>query len=212
GTAQGDKVAVQVRERDESSAVTLPGSLIRYTLRTGETVLLDDASSQNPFSTDPYIGKCRARSILCLPMINQGRFVGILYFENNLAPQIFTPDRLTVLKVLATQGAISLENIGLYRALANREAKIRRLVDANILGICIWNLEGAIVGANEAFLHMLQYSREDVVAGRVHWTELTPAEWREQDERALAELRSTGTFQPCEKEYFRKDGSRVPVL
>ena len=86
------------------------------------------------------------------------------------------------------------------------------MVDANILGICIWNLEGAIVEANEAFLRMLQYDREDVVSGRLRWTDLTPAEWRERDERAVAELRSTGTFQPFEKEFFRKDGSRVPVL
>ena len=97
-------------------------------------------------------------------------------------------------------------------ALRESEGKIRRLVDANILGICIWNLEGAIVEANKAFLHMLQYSREDVVSDRLRWTHLTPAEWRERDERAVAELRSTGTFQPFEKEYFRKDGSRVPVL
>jgi PAS domain S-box-containing protein len=97
-------------------------------------------------------------------------------------------------------------------ALRESERKIRRLVDANILGICIWNLEGAIVEANEAFLHMLQYGREDVVSGRLRWTDLTPAEWRELDERAVAELRSTGTFQPFEKEYFRRDGSRVPVL
>src|SRR5262249_52282939 len=82
----------------------------------------------------------------------------------------------------------------------------------NILGICIWNLDGAIVEANEAFLRMLQYDRNDVVSGRLRWTDLTPAEWREQDERAVAELRSTAAFQPVEKEYFRKDGSRLPVL
>jgi formate hydrogenlyase transcriptional activator len=105
-----------------------------------------------------------------------------------------------------------VENSRLFRDLEDREGKIRRLVDANILGICIWNLEGAIVGANEAFLHMLQYGREDVVSGRLRWTDLTPAEWREQDERAVAELRSNGTFQPFEKEYFRKDGNRIPVL
>jgi PAS domain S-box-containing protein len=98
------------------------------------------------------------------------------------------------------------------QTLRESEGKIRRLVDANILGICIWNLQGAIVEANEAFLHMLQYGREDVVSDRLRWTDLTPAEWRERDERAVAELRSTGTFQPFEKEYFRKDGSRVPVL
>src|SRR5262249_29565077 len=92
------------------------------------------------------------------------------------------------------------------------EAKIRRLVEANVVGIVMWNLEGAIVEANEAFLRMVQHSREDLATGRVRWTDLTPAEWRDRDERAIADLKATGTFQPFEKEYFRKDGSRVPVL
>jgi PAS domain S-box-containing protein len=94
----------------------------------------------------------------------------------------------------------------------SNEGKIRRLVEANILGICIWNLDGTIVEANEAFLRMLQYCREDVVSGRLRWTDLTPADWCEQDERAVAELRSTGTFHPFEKEYFRKNSTRIPVL
>jgi PAS domain S-box-containing protein len=92
------------------------------------------------------------------------------------------------------------------------EAKIRRLVDANVVGIVLWNLEGAITGANEAFLQMVQYESEDIAANRVRWTDLTPPEWRNSDERALADLRASGTFQPFEKEYFRKDGSRVPAL
>jgi PAS domain S-box-containing protein len=117
-----------------------------------------------------------------------------------------------VLKVLASQAGISLENSQLYRDLEAREGKIRRLVDANILGIFIWDLEGAIVGANEAFLRMLQYDRDDLVSGRVRWTDVTPPEWRERDERAVTELKGTGTVQPYEKEFFRKDGSRVPVL
>ena len=92
------------------------------------------------------------------------------------------------------------------------EAKIRRLVEANVVGIVMWNLEGAITGANEAFLRMVQYDREDLASGRVRWTDLTPAEWRGHDERAVADIEATGIFQPFEKEYFRKDGSRVPVL
>jgi PAS domain S-box-containing protein len=92
------------------------------------------------------------------------------------------------------------------------EDKIRRLVDANILGIFIWNLEGAIVEANEAFPRMLQYDRDDLVSRRMLWADLTPPEWRERDERALASLKATGTAPPYEKEFFRKDGSRVPVL
>src|SRR5215469_3279204 len=92
------------------------------------------------------------------------------------------------------------------------EAKVRRLVDSNIIGICVWNLEGEIIEANEAFLHTVGYSREDLISGRVRWTDLTPAEWWDRDERAVAQLKATGTAQPFQKEYFRKDGSRVPVL
>src|SRR5262249_1632555 len=92
------------------------------------------------------------------------------------------------------------------------EARIHRLVEANVVGIVMWNLEGAINGANEAFLHMVQYTGEDVASGCVRWTDLTPAEWRGCDAQAVAELKASGIFQPFEKEYFRKDGSRVPVL
>jgi PAS domain S-box-containing protein len=210
-TIGGEDVTVHLRDGTRTPAA-LPESIVRYVMRTQETVMLDDASSQNPFSADPYIVQRRARSILSLPLINRGTLIGILYLENNLTQRVFTPDRVTVLKVLASQAAISLQNTWLYRDLADREAKIRRLVDANILGIFIWNPEGAIVGANEAFLRMLQYDRQDLVSGRVRWTDLTPGERRERDEHALAELNATGTVQPYEKEYFRKDGSRVPVL
>ena len=175
-------------------------------------MILDDAAAQNPFAADPYIRQRQARSILCLPLINQAKLIGVLYLENNLAPQVFTPARIAVLKLLASQAAISLENARLYRDLAEREAKIRRLVDANIIGIFIWDLEGRILEANDAFLRMVGYDREDLVSGRVRWTDLTPPEWRDRDERAVAELKTTGTVQPFEKEYFRKDGSRVPVL
>ena len=92
------------------------------------------------------------------------------------------------------------------------ESKVRRLVEANVVGIVMWNLEGAITGANEAFLRMVQYDREDLALGRLRWTDLTPAEWRGHAELAVADLKATGVFQPFEKEYLRKDGSRVPVL
>ena len=117
-----------------------------------------------------------------------------------------------MLKVLASQAAISLENSRLYRDVADREGKIRRLVDANIIGILIADREGRILEANDAFLRIVGYDREDLVSGRVRWTELSPPEWRERDILTQAELNSTGIVQPFEKEYFRKDGSRVPVL
>jgi PAS domain S-box-containing protein len=104
------------------------------------------------------------------------------------------------------------ENVHLQSDLEEREKKIRRLVDANIIGIIIWDLEGRILDANDAFLGMVGYDREDLASGRLHWTSLTAPEWRDRDARTMAELELIGTVQPFEKEYSRKDGSRVPVL
>jgi PAS domain S-box-containing protein len=209
--AGGEAVTVNLRDGSYSTAA-LRESLISYGARTHETVILDDASSQNAFSADPYIRQSRVRSILCLPLINQGKLTGILYLENNLTPKVFTPDRVALLKVLASQAAISLKNTQLYRDLADREGKIRRLVDANIIGILVADRERRILEANDAFLRIVGYDRDDFVSGDVRLMELTPPEWREVDKRIWAELNSTGTVQPFEKEYFRKDGSRVPVL
>jgi GAF domain-containing protein len=175
-TTSGDTITVRLGEALMAEAAA-PESIIHYVSRTQESVILDDASAENAFYTDNYIRQHRPRSILCLPLINQAKLLGLFYLENNLAPHVFTPTRIAVLKLLASQAAISLENIHLYRDLEEREAKIRRLVDANIMGIYIWNLQGEILEANEAFLHILRYSRSDVVAGGLRWTDLTPPEW-----------------------------------
>jgi PAS domain S-box-containing protein len=114
--------------------------------------------------------------------------------------------------MLASQAAISLENARLYNDLGEREARIRRLVDSNIIGVMIWDFHGRIIEANEAFLDTLGYSHEELVSGRLRWAELTPAEWAPADQDALAQVSATGSCRPYEKEYLRKDGSRVPIL
>jgi PAS domain S-box-containing protein len=205
------RVEVTLRQTTVSPA-ELPESVLQYVIRTRESVILDDALAQNPFSPDEYIRQKHARSVLCLPLVKQAKLVGVLYLENNLASHVFTPAQISVLGLLASQAAISLENARLYNDLQEREARIRRLVDSNIIGIIIWDFQGRIIEANEAFLDIVGYAREDLVSGRLRWTELTPAEWRDADDRAVAELKAAGTVQPREKEYFRKDGSRVPVL
>jgi PAS domain S-box-containing protein len=217
-TTGGDAVTVHLRDQPVSAAV-LPESVLLYVLRTQESVILDDATAQPPFAADPYIRQRQARSILCLPLLNQAKLIGVLYLENNLAPRVFAPDRLAVLKLLASQAAISMENTrlyrdltDLYRDLAEREAKVRRLVEANIIGIFIFDLEDRIVEANDAFLQMVGYDRDELVGEGVRWTDLTPPEWRDRHARAEAELKRTGTVQPYEREYFRKDGSRMPAL
>jgi PAS domain S-box-containing protein len=190
----------------------LPESLIRYVMRTRECVILDDAARPNLFSEDPYLGLKRQRSILCLPLTRQGALVGLLYLENRLASRVFTPERARLLEHLAGQAAISLENTRLYGDLRERETKVRRLVDSNIIGILFIDLGGEIIEANDAFLGMVGYEREDIVSGRMRWTELTPPEWQAADTKRVEEVKLRGTLPPFEKEYFHRDGSRVPVL
>jgi PAS domain S-box-containing protein len=205
------QVEVTLRQTTVSPA-ELPESVLHTMIRTRESVILDDALAQNPFSADEYICQKRARSVLCLPLVKQAKLIGALYLENKLASHVFTPARISVLELLASQAAISLENARLYSDLGEREARIRRLVDSNIIGVVIWDVQGRIIDANQAFLDMVGYGREDLVSGRLRWTELTPAEWRHADEQVIAELKAVGTLPPREKEYFRKDGSRVPIL
>jgi PAS domain S-box-containing protein len=211
-TTSGDTVTVHLRD-EPVTATTLPESVLRYILRSQESVIFDDASAQSsPLAADTYVRERHTRSVLCLPLLNRAKLIGVLYLENNLAPRVFSPARISVLKLLASQAAISLENTHLYRDLAEREAKIRRLVDANIIGIFVSDIQGQVIEANDAFLHMVGYDREDLASGRVNRANLTPPEWRDRDVRTVEEVKATGTVLPFEKEYFHKNGGRIPVL
>jgi len=119
--------AVVVRSGEHLTASeAFPDSVVQYVVRTHDIVILSDASTQNHFSADDYIQRRHALSILCLPLIDQGKLIGVLYFENHLAAGVFTPERITVLKLIASQAAISLENTRLYRDLQEREEALRR--------------------------------------------------------------------------------------
>jgi PAS domain S-box-containing protein len=393
-TTGGDTVTVRLVDEAVTERV-LPKSVLHYVLRTREIVILDDAAAQSPFGVDPYMRQRQARSILCLPLLNGAKLIGVLYLENNLTPRVFAPARISVLKFLASQAAIALENAHLYREvvarekqraassemlrimanspiqsvldavaenaarlsdannaeifrlddnllrlaasygeipvvihayqgvavnrdtvtgraacdrrtiqvddlaaeeaeypvgsrnakreghrttlgtpllregipigiilvrrrevrpfsdeqialietfadqavialenarlfeaekqrtlalaqanrdLAEREAKIRRLVDSNIIGIFIWDFDGRVLEANDEFLRMVNYDREDLVSGRIRWADLTPPDWRDRNNARIEQQKSGGRFESFEKEYTRKDGSRVPVL
>jgi len=221
-TGEGHRIAAQattggsttqLRDAPVSSTL-LPESILYHVLRTQESVFLDDAMAPAgaAFAADPYFRQRPVRSILCLPLINQATLVGVLYLENSLAAHVFSPNRLAILNLVASRAAISLENARLYREVAEREAKIRRLVEANIIGILVWNAEGDIIEANDAFLRMVGYEREDLASGRLRWRDLTVPEHRELSERSLAQALRMGQASPYEKEYFRKDGSRLPVI
>ena len=206
-----DAIVVELHDAAVTGS-TLPETLLHTVLRREDSIILDDAASQSPFADDPYIREHQARSILCLPLTNQGKLIGVLYLENNLTPRVFAPARIAVLKLIASQAAISLENTRLYRNLEQREAKIRGLVDANIIGICVAARDGRLIEANDAYLRMVGYDREDLLAGRISWMDLTPPEWRGLSVDAFSRATLRCAAPPFEKEYFRKDGGRVPVL
>jgi two-component system CheB/CheR fusion protein len=92
------------------------------------------------------------------------------------------------------------------------EARLRRLVESNVIGVIFSNAEGAILEANDAFLKMVGFTREDLAAGRLRWIDMTPPEYRSLDEQGVAEAIARGACAPYEKEYVRSDGSRVPIL
>jgi PAS domain S-box-containing protein len=104
------------------------------------------------------------------------------------------------------------ERKGAEEALRASETKFRRLLDSSIIGVVFWDLNGNLLSANDLFLNMTGYSREDLQQGLLSWKNLTPPEYAYVDGRAIAELQVTGTCVPFEKEYIRKDGSRVSVL
>jgi PAS domain S-box-containing protein len=165
------------------------------------------------------------RTTLATPLLRDGAPIGVILMRRwKIRP--FSAKQITLLENFADQAVIAIENARLFEAekqrslalaeanrdLAEREAKIRRLVDAHIIGIFIWDYDGRILEANDAFLRMVGYDREDLVLGRICWTDLTPPDWRERNNLRIETHKSSGHFPPFEKEYTRKDGTRVPVL
>jgi PAS domain S-box-containing protein len=98
------------------------------------------------------------------------------------------------------------------RQLKSSDTKFKRLTESNIIGVIVADMNGAIAEANDAFLHMVGYTREDLLAGLIRWQDMTPPEYQEISDRSISQLKTSGVCQHFEKEYIRKDGSRVPVL
>jgi PAS domain S-box-containing protein len=177
-----------------------------------EPEYIHDVVPDDNFPRAPIAEQEGLHAAFGFPILLGGEVLGVIEFFSR---EIRQPDQ-ELLNMLATIGS----QIGQFierklgeEALRESEAKIRRLVDANIIGIFIWDLDGRIIEANDAFLRIVNYDHEDLASGRIRWTGLTPPEWLDPDVRRwVPELQMAGSLQPFEKEYFRKDGGRVPVL
>jgi PAS domain S-box-containing protein len=216
-----DGVEVQLQDALVTPS-DLPDSLLRYVIRTQESVILDDASVQNLFLQDEYVRRQLPRSILCLPLVKQAKLMGVLYLENKLAPRVFTPKRLAMLDLLASQAAISLENAGLYaeltqensdrrkaeEALRASEERWRKLFENSSAGIALVTPAGRYIAANLALQKMLGYTQEELQ--RLTVLEVTHEEDCLATEAILAEsAEGQRRNYRIEKRYRRKDGNVI---
>jgi PAS domain S-box-containing protein len=223
--AQTDLKTVRVTLRqDMVTPAELPESILHTVVRTRQSVILDDASAQNPFSADEYIRQKRTRSVLCLPLVKQAKLIGMLYLENNLASHVFTPARILLLNLLSSQAAISLENARLYaelieenrdreraeEALRASEGRWRSLFENAPVGIALLGSDGHFVAANPAYQEMVGYSEAELRS-------LSPVDITHEDDRALTmeAIVAHAEEQPhvarWEKRYRRKHGDVIWV-
>ena len=118
------------------------------------------------------------------------------------------------LAALTQQQVRGKERLLVAQRKETEQARLRfdRLAEAGVLGVIVCDLLGNIKEANDGFLTMIGYSREELLSGSVRWGDMTPPEWRHLDEDAIEQLKVSGKTRPWEKEYIRKDGSRMPIL
>jgi PAS domain S-box-containing protein len=188
------------------------GPYCETVMKTGQPLLVPDALENEAWKANPHV-KLGMISYLGVPIgWPDGRIFGTICVRDNKRNE-YSEAYLKLLLHFRDMLQAELKSLARWHGeIEEREAKIRRLVDANIIGIFVWDFEGRVLEANEEFLRMVNYDREDLVSGRIRWADLTPPDWRDRNNARIEQQKSSGRFEPFEKEYTRKDGSRVPVL
>ncbi|MDR5782906.1 AAA family ATPase [Caballeronia sp. LZ065] len=176
-TASADRIDVRSLKL-RIDQVDLPGSVLRYVMRASDSLLLHDASSTHPYSSDEYVMRHDCRSILCLPLIKQTRLIGVLYLENTLASNVFTPARSAILRLLASQAAMSLETARLYADLQHAEALLADAQRLSDTGSFDWHVSSGELFWSKQSFRIFQYDTAtlptlDLMLARVHPDDVT---------------------------------------
>ena len=182
------------------------------------------ASSEPPYRE--FLERLAVTSALVVPLVSRGKVIAVAGLLRSRPDDPYDEDDLSFVQSIADHASLAIANAHSYaaeraardgaeratRALRRAERRFARLSESGIIGILVGHASGRIDEANDAVLQILGYSRHEIVSGLVAWKDLTPPEWREGDRRALEELASSGVASLREKEYIRKDGTRVAVL
>src|ERR1700687_3108413 len=188
------------------------GPYCETVMKTGQPLLIPDALENEAWKANPHV-RLGTISYLRVPIgWPDGRIFGTICVRDNKRNE-YSEAYLKLLLHFRDMLQADLKSLArLHGEIEERETKIRRLVDSNIMGVFIWDFDGRILEANDEFLRMVSYDREDLVSGRIRWADLTPPDWRDRNNARIEQQKRSGRFEPFEKEYTRKDGSRVPVL
>jgi len=182
------------------------------------------ASSEPKYAA--FLARLEVASSITVPLLCRGRVVGIANLMRSSREPSYTDDDLRFVQSLGSHAALAIANARSYAAeraahvvadaaasaLRQAEARFSRLSEAGILGIIVTDSEAGVLEINDTLLALVDRSREEILSGRVPWTSLTPPEWAEVDARAKEQLGSSGVAGLREKEFLRRDGTRVPVL
>jgi PAS domain S-box-containing protein len=208
---------------DERLAQYLPVRLhpehpISRTLEIGEPQFVPEVTSswlkRIAFSSEhlEFMRGRNFRSQMTIPLRARDRTLGALTLcMTGASGRRFVPENLAFGRELAERVALAVDNARLFTEARDAEAKVRRLLDAGVVGVAVLDIDH-ILEANDHFLAMVGYTREELNSGRLRWPEMTPPEYAELDARGIAELAERGVCTPFEKEFIRRDGSRIPIL
>src|ERR1700690_2112732 len=184
------------------------GPYCETVMKTGQPLLIPDALENEAWKANPYL-RLGLVSYLGVPIgWPNGRIFGTICVRDNKRNEYSE----AYLKLLLHFRDMLQADLKSHGEIEERETKIRRLLDSNIMGVFIWDFDGRILEANDEFLRMVGYDREDLVSGRISWADLTPPDWRDRNNARIEQQKSSGRFEPFEKEFTRRDGSRVPIL
>ncbi|MFB2967510.1 AAA family ATPase, partial [Aerosakkonema sp. BLCC-F183] len=142
----------------------LPLSIINYVERTQKNIVLNDATREINLVNDTYITKNQVKSLLCAPILHQGKLVGIVYLENNLTKSAFTPERLEILRMLSAQAAISLELARSVNEVQDTVAYLKAIINHIADGLLVTDILGTITHVNPALLAMFEMEATDAIA------------------------------------------------
>jgi PAS domain S-box-containing protein len=206
-------VSVNLRKA-RVTAADLPESVLLHAVRTKGNVLLHDVADANPFSADEYICAHHPRSIVCLPLLKQTGLIGIIYLESNLAANALAPSRIAVTRLLATEAAMSLENLHLSSDIRDRDTKMRRIIDSALDAVLSIDEHGKVTEWNAQAETMFGWRRDEVL-GRTLSELFIPDRYRDAHEKGLRHFLSTGEGpllnRRIEITALRREGTEFPV-